>query len=107
MGKAVRQRLLQVREPLDVRHGEELLTNEVYTGNLIQNQTGSRSYKDDTMIYKPESEWIRHEALHEAIISPEVWNEVQGHQPGKDAALGGQRAAEALPVHRQARLRRL
>ena len=28
------------------------------------------------MIYKPESEWIRHEALHEAIISPEVWNEV-------------------------------
>jgi len=38
---------------------------------------GSRSYKDDTMIYKPESEWIRHEALHEAIISLEVWNEVQ------------------------------
>ena len=27
--------------------------------------------------HKPESEWIRHEALHEAIISPEVWNEVQ------------------------------
>lgn len=56
---------------------KNVLTNEVYTGNLIQNQTGSRSYKDDTMIYKPESEWIRHEALHEAIISPEVWNEVQ------------------------------
>ena len=54
-----------------------VLTNEVYTGTLVQNQTGSRSYKDDTMIYKPESEWIRHEALHEAIISPEVWNEVQ------------------------------
>ena len=56
---------------------KNILTNEVYTGNLIQNQTGLRSYKDDTMIYKPESEWIRHEALHEAIISPEVWNEVQ------------------------------
>lgn len=56
---------------------KNILTNEVYTGNLIQNQTGSRSYKDGTMIYKPESEWIRHEALHEAIISPEVWNEVQ------------------------------
>ena len=56
---------------------KNVLTNEVYTGNLIQNQTGSRSYKDDTMIYKPESEWIRHEALHEAIILPEVWNEVQ------------------------------
>ena len=56
---------------------KNILTNEVYTGNLIQNQTGSRSYKDSTMICKPESEWIRHEALHEAIISPEVWNEVQ------------------------------
>ena len=56
---------------------KNILTNEVYTGNLIQNQTGSRSYKDGTMIYKPESEWVRHEALHEAIISPEVWNEVQ------------------------------
>ncbi len=56
---------------------KNVLTNEVYTGNLIQNQTGSRSYKDGTMIYKPESEWIRHEALHEAIISPEVWDEVQ------------------------------
>ena len=56
---------------------KNILTNEVYTGNLIQNQTGSRSYKDGTMIYKPESEWIRHEALHEAIIPPEVWDEVQ------------------------------
>ena len=56
---------------------KNILTNEVYTGNLIQNQTGSRSYKDSTMICKPESEWIRHEEAHEAIISPEVWNEVQ------------------------------
>ncbi len=56
---------------------KNILTNEVYTGNLIQNQTGSRSYKDDTMIYKPESEWIRHEALPEDIISPEVWAAVQ------------------------------
>ena len=56
---------------------KNVLTNEVYTGNLIQNQTGSRSYKDDTMICKPESEWIRHEEAHEAIISPEVWAAVQ------------------------------
>jgi hypothetical protein len=35
------------------------------------NYTGSHSYKDGTMIYKPESEWIRCEATHEAIITPE------------------------------------
>ncbi len=56
---------------------KNVLTNEVYTGSLVQNQTGSRSYKDGTMIYKPESEWIRHEASHEAIISPEIWAAVQ------------------------------
>lgn len=54
-----------------------VLTNEVYTGTLVQNQTGSRSYKDSTMICKPESEWIRHEEAHEAIISPEIWAAVQ------------------------------
>ncbi len=54
-----------------------VLTNEVYTGTLVQNQTGSRSYKDSTMICKPKSEWIRHEGVHEAIITPELWAAVQ------------------------------
>ena len=56
---------------------KNLLSCEIYRGNLIQNQTGSRSYKDSTMIYKPESEWVRHDDAHEAIISPEVWDAVQ------------------------------
>jgi len=56
---------------------KNVLANEVYTGTLVQNQTGSRSYKDSTMICKPESEWIRHEEAHEAIISPELWAAVQ------------------------------
>lgn len=54
-----------------------VLTNEIYAGTLIQNQTGSRSYKDSTMICKPKSEWIRHEGAHEAIISQELWAAVQ------------------------------
>ena len=54
-----------------------ILRNEVYLGTLIQNQTGSRSYKDGTMIRKPETEWICHEASHKAIITPEVWEAVQ------------------------------
>ena len=41
------------------------------------NHTGTRSYKDHTQISKPETEWICHEALHEAIISPEDWDAVQ------------------------------
>ncbi len=54
-----------------------ILNNEVYCGILRMNYKGTRSYKDRTMVAKPEAEWIRHEGLHEAIVSPEVWNTVQ------------------------------
>ena len=54
-----------------------LLRNEVYLGNLCSNRVGTRSYKDCTSVCKPESEWIRHEGIYEAIISAEVWNAVQ------------------------------
>ena len=54
-----------------------ILNNEVYCGILRMNYKGTRSYKDRTMVAKREAEWIRHEGLHEAIVSPEVWNTVQ------------------------------
>lgn len=54
-----------------------ILRNEVYIGNLRMNHTGSRSYKDHTSIRKPESEWIRHEDVHEAIIPSDTWKKVQ------------------------------
>ena len=57
-----------------VRH---ILTNEVYAGTLLMNHTGHLSYKDTTRMCKPETEWIRHEGLHEAIIAPEKWSAVQ------------------------------
>lgn len=56
---------------------KNILGSEVYLGSLIQNRTGSRSYKDSTMIYKPESEWIYHEASHDAIITNELWEAAQ------------------------------
>ncbi len=56
---------------------KNLLSNEIYTGVLIQNYTGTLSYKNKKMIYKPESEWIRHENNHEALISREQWERVQ------------------------------
>lgn len=56
---------------------KHILTNELYVGTLIMNHTGSRSYKDSTMVIKPESDWIRHHGLHEAIITAEEWDAVQ------------------------------
>ncbi|EOS80500.1 hypothetical protein C817_01776 [Dorea sp. 5-2] len=54
-----------------------LLNDDIYVGTLTQNCTGSRSYKDKTMIRKPELEWISHEGANEAIIGPELWEAVQ------------------------------
>lgn len=54
-----------------------LLHKEVYKGTLVMNYSGTRSYKDRTWTGKPESEWIRHESLHEAIVTAEEWDAVQ------------------------------
>ena len=56
---------------------KHILTNELYVGTLVMNYTGSRSYKDHTRVNKPKSEWIRHQGLHEAIITAEEWDAVQ------------------------------
>ena len=54
-----------------------VLHNEVYIGNLTMNTCGSRSYKDRTIVRKPESEWVRVQGAQEAIISAELWEDVQ------------------------------
>ncbi len=84
---------------------KNILNNDIYKGNLIQNQTGHRSYKDGTMIYKPESEWITHEDAHEALISAETWEVVQ--EINRQAASISETRRATLPVFRKTRLRRL
>lgn len=56
---------------------KNILNDTVYLGIVTQNRTGSRSYKDKTMIQKPEMEWICHEDAHEAIIDRKLWEAVQ------------------------------
>ena len=54
-----------------------MLSNEVYIGNLVQNKTGSVSYKIHKLVPKPKEEWIRCENTHEPIISKEMFERVQ------------------------------
>ena len=60
-----------------IRTVKLILQNEVYIGNFVMNKFGTRSYKDRTLVQKPESEWVRIKGSHEAIVSPELWREVQ------------------------------
>ncbi|MEG1620522.1 MAG: recombinase family protein [Oscillospiraceae bacterium] len=54
-----------------------ILSNEIYTGNMVQGKYGSVSYKSKKNKPKPKSEWIKVENTHEAIIKKELWDTVQ------------------------------
>lgn len=46
-----------------------ILKNEVYTGTVVQGKYTTPSYKIKKRIQRDESEWVRVEDMHEAIIS--------------------------------------
>lgn len=54
-----------------------ILKNEIYTGVLIQGKQTTPNYKVKTRIKKPESQWVRIEDHHEAIISKREFALVQ------------------------------
>lgn len=54
-----------------------ILTNEVYIGNLIQNKAHSVSYKSKIVKPTDKSEWIKVERTHQPIIPQDVWYRAQ------------------------------
>ena len=54
-----------------------MLTNEIYIGNMVQGKYGSVSYKTKKNKPRPKEQWYRVENTHEPIIDKELWNTVQ------------------------------
>ena len=54
-----------------------LLRYEMYTGTLVQGKCGSVSYKTKENRPRPKEDWLRVVGAHEAIVSPELWAQVQ------------------------------
>ena len=54
-----------------------ILTNEVYIGNLVQGRAESVSYKCRQLRARPKSKWIRVENTHEPVIARDLWDRVQ------------------------------
>lgn len=54
-----------------------ILQNEVYAGVLVQGKRTTPNYKTKRFIYKDESEWVRTEGRHEAIIEKSQFDLVQ------------------------------
>ena len=55
----------------------DVLSNEVYIGNMVSLKFTSKSFKDKKLIARPESEHIRVENTHEPIVDKETFYTVQ------------------------------
>lgn len=54
-----------------------ILTNEIYTGVLVQGKSGTPNYKVKKVMPKDEEEWIRVENSHPAIVTKRNFETVQ------------------------------
>lgn len=76
---------IQLKTSFDMGNGAKwnyvsvtrILKNEIYTGVLVQGKQTTPNYKVKTRIKKSESEWVRIENSHDAIISRKDFNLVQ------------------------------
>lgn len=53
-----------------------ILTNDLYTGDMVQNRRSRISYKIRQIVPNDKSKWIRVENTHDAIVSKEDFEEV-------------------------------
>lgn len=56
---------------------KSILKEETYIGHSVHNKQSSISFKNKKKVRKPQEEWFRVENTHEAIISDEVFRQVQ------------------------------
>ena len=60
-----------------IKQVKSILKDETYIGNTIHNRQTNISYKNKKRVRKPQDEWTRMEDTHEAIISKDVFFQVQ------------------------------
>lgn len=60
-----------------------ILNDETYLGHTISMKHTTVSYKNKKQITRPESEWLRFENTHEAIIDKEIWDIAHGVRKSK------------------------
>ena len=60
---------------------QDILTNRIYTGDLVQNKRNKVNYKIKKVVKNNPSNYIVVENTHEAIIDKDTFNEVQSKLP--------------------------
>lgn len=73
-----------------------ILSNEIYTGTLVQGKSHSLSYKNKKRRKTNEADWVRVPDTHEAVIDVETWRRTQARL--KSHARVGKRSQELSPL---------
>ncbi len=60
---------------------KRILSNEIYTGTMVQGRREKISYKLDKCREKPKEEWIRVEGTHVPVVAREAFDSVQKFLP--------------------------
>lgn len=55
---------------------KKILSNEVYTGAVVQGKSKRRSFKEKKVVSCPQESWIKVEGMHPAIIEKEIYERV-------------------------------
>ncbi len=71
-----------------------ILTNEVYIGNMIQGKSGVADFKTQEKVTYAPDQWIIVNGTHEPIIDPHTWDKVQAMVAIK--ATSGQKQPEGI-----------
>lgn len=58
-----------------------ILTNQLYTGDLVQNRRSKLNYKIKKTVYNPKEEWIIVENTHEPLVDKDTFNSIQALIP--------------------------
>ena len=61
----------------------DIIKNEAYIGNTVSGKTGTMSYKNQKLVRKDKSDWIRAESTHEPLIDCELWEKVNSFKKYK------------------------
>lgn len=72
---------------------KRILTNELYTGVMVQGKREVRSYKVKKLFPKPQEEWIRVPGTHEAIIRPKLFEMAQRMEQVECRPISGEERA--------------
>lgn len=67
---------------------KRILTNEIYTGTMVQGRREKISYKLGTCREKPRGEWIRVEGTHEPVVTKEEFDSAQRFLKADNRAVG-------------------